>query len=46
MGLTQLKKEEGDLSPPGGGGGGHSGFQVGRKILASIVLYYCLGNLI
>ena len=44
MGLTQLKKEEGDLSP--GGGGGHSGFQVGKKILASIVLYYCLGNLI
>ena len=43
MGLTQLKKEEGDLSP---GGGGHSEFQVGKKILASIVLYYCLGNLI
>ena len=48
MCLTQLTKEEGGLSPPraGGGGVGHSGFQVGRKTLASIVLYYCLGNLI
>ena len=43
MCLTQLTKEEGGLFPPGGGS---LRISSGRKTLASIVLYYCLGNLI